>query len=121
MSFRQTIALTVAGTAVLTAGAIIGGQALRRQVRTGKLKESVSKELDLSPEPWNPTFAEERNPTSYADSMQTEWETGSFDEELIREQVGAGSTIVMQTKCSFYLGGCGFSSRVTTAFSARSR
>jgi hypothetical protein len=94
LSLRQTIALTAAGSALLTAGAIIGGQALRRSVRTEKLKESITDELNLSDEPWTSDEALKGMDTLSVDggaikrdAQHREWEAGQFDEDLIREQV----------------------------------
>jgi hypothetical protein len=91
LSFRQTIALTAAGTALLTAGAIIGGQALRRSIRTEKLKESITKELDIPADLWtgeeNVHIFDAEGTTARRDTKERQWEDGQFDEDLIREQV----------------------------------
>jgi len=93
-SLRQTIALTAVGTALVTTGAIIGGQAIRRYARTEKLKESVYEDLKESDEPWisgpgngDADLSLTDNGPVRTDPSQMEWEKGQFDEDLIREQV----------------------------------
>jgi len=101
ISLRQTIALTAVGTALITTGAIIGGQAIRRYARTEKLKESVYEDLKGSDEPWTSTTGNEEEQFSTMadagpvrrDASQKEWEKGQFDEDLIREQVCTNSQL----------------------------
>ena len=107
LSLRQSIALTAAGSALLTAGAIIGGQALRRSARTEKLKESITDELDLSEEPWTSDEALKAVDTHgidggsvKRDAQHREWEAGQFDEDLIREQVGDQSSCIARSSSS---------------------
>jgi hypothetical protein len=93
---RTLVAATAAIAVAVTAGSILGGQAIRRRLRTAELKRQV--EEDLAGQPWKDTTAldkaeqetEAKNGvvvgTSYADHEKV-WAEGEYDEELIREQV----------------------------------
>ncbi|KAJ9122341.1 hypothetical protein QFC22_001762 [Naganishia vaughanmartiniae] len=92
---RTLVAATAAIAIAVTAGSILGGQAVRRRLRTAELKRQV--EEDLAGQPWKDTTAldkaEKENEakngvmvgTSYADHEKV-WAKGEYDEELIREQ-----------------------------------
>lgn len=98
-SAKQTLALTAAGTAILTAGAILGGQALRRYVRTEKLKESIGRDLAADSK-WGMEESVDKDTqvdglaaheveypdTKRHDPLEREWKQGQYDEGLIREQ-----------------------------------
>lgn len=93
---RTLVAATAAIAIAVTAGSILGGQAVRRRLRTAELKRQV--EEDLAGQPWKDTTgldkAEQENElkngvtvgTSFTDHEKV-WAEGEYDEELIREQV----------------------------------
>ncbi|KAJ9127153.1 hypothetical protein QFC24_001390 [Naganishia onofrii] len=93
---RTLVAATAAIAIAVTAGSILGGQAVRRRLRTAELKRQV--EEDLAGQPWKDTTgldkAEQENElnngvtvgTSFSDHEKV-WAEGEYDEELIREQV----------------------------------
>lgn len=106
LSFRQSLLLTALGASVLTSGVILAYQSLRREHRTERLKREVGKDV----EEWEKRRAESGAVTpeervEYWNSQQDKadvgfgpgakgarrqkkaWETGEFDESLIREQV----------------------------------
>lgn len=97
---RTLIAATAAVATLLTAGSILGGQAIRRRLRTAELKRQV--EADLAGQPWADTTARgaageeiagggdvtpERGFVEAGMGPEKVWEKGEYDEELIREQV----------------------------------
>ena len=97
---RVLLAATAATAALVTAGSILGGQAIRRRLRTRELKRQV--EADLAGQEWADTTAigkvngiegtEEggmspRAPMYAEAGADKVWAPGEYDEELIREQV----------------------------------
>lgn len=93
---RTLVAATAAIAAAVTAGSILGGQAIRRRLRTAELKRQV--EADLAGQPWNDTSATVRDEADEADALRIEpaekvWARGEYDEELIREQVRSASHV----------------------------
>lgn len=102
---RTLVAATAAIAAAVTAGSILGGQAIRRRLRTAELKRQV--EADLAGQPWNDTSALDQTiqlDAEGADGVRVEslssptekvWAKGEYDEELIREQVRSRSSVVV--------------------------
>jgi hypothetical protein len=102
---RTLVAATAALATLVTAGSILGGQAIRRRLRTAELKRQV--EADLAGQPWNDTSALDKTAElegEGGDGVRLEsgtppsekvWARGEYDEELIREQVRACSCAVV--------------------------
>lgn len=110
---RVLIAATAATAALLTAGSILGGQAIRRRLRTRELKRQV--EADLAGQEWADTSARGKAdsggaaegvdsggvlsgvPVDHEAGAEKVWAKGEYDEELIREQVR--STVPCVASC----------------------
>lgn len=105
---RTLVVATAAIATLITAGSILGGQAIRRRLRTAELKRQV--EADLAGQPWNDTSAldstAQLDGEGVDDAVRVEalgsslagekvWAKGEYDEELIREQVRACSCAVV--------------------------
>lgn len=134
---RVLIAASAATAALLTAGSILGGQAIRRRLRTRELKRQV--EADLAGQEWADTSARGKvDSEGVAEGMDSGgvssgtpvygqagaekvWAKGEYDEELIREQVR--STVPCVASCrplaDAYRIHWAFSCRVIIHFSER--